>query len=82
MVGVGNSSCNTSMDGILKVVTDEVLATISLRLIDTGRTRLLLDVFQLDDDDPSGPILGDLTSITKTPIYVTATVSVCALDIE
>lgn len=64
------------------VVTDEVLATISLRLIDTGRTRLFLDVFQLDDDDPSGPTLGDLTSITEAPISVTTTVSICALDVD
>ncbi len=70
------------LEQIEGVVTDEVLATISLRLTDIGRTRLLLDVFQLDDDDPYGPILGDLTSITKTPIYVTTTVSGCALDID
>lgn len=70
------------LEQIEGVVTDEVLATISLRLIDTGRTRILLDLFKLDDDDPFGPTLGDLVSVTEAPISVATTVSVCALDLE
>ena len=79
--GFPTSSINLVVPDLLEqingVVTNEVLATISLRLIDTERTKLLMDLSQLDDDFGE-----NLVPVTEAPVSVTISVSVCALDLE
>ena len=61
------------LEQITGVITNEVLATMSLRLISAGETKLLLNLFQLDDDDFGGPNQNNLIPITKAPTSVTIT---------
>ena len=63
------------------VLEDEVLATMSFRLISTGETRLNLDLFQFDSDDfTEPPDSTNLLSITEYPSFITITAATCILD--
>ena len=59
------------MEDLGGVLDDEVLATMSFRLISTGETTLVLDLFQLDSDGFSEPDFGNLIPITEYPDFVT-----------
>ena len=67
------------VESIEGVFANEVLATLSIRLKSSGssgETKLLLDLYQLDDDgDPFGPNAGDLIPLTEAPTSVTISVS-------
>ena len=71
--GFPTSSIKLVVPDLLKdiedVLTGEVLATLSLRLIKTEETKLLLNLFKLDDDPGE-----DLRLIMEAPTSVTITV--------
>lgn len=70
------------LESIGGVLEDEVLATMSFRLISTGETKLLLDLLQFDSDDFSEPPdFGNLIPITEYPTSVKITVTTCTLNL-